>query len=207
MNSTGEIASSGRSRRAFHGVTTALYQIYKTILSVIKTNSPKGGKLHNLTVLDNGLEVVTARVDSARSVTVGVFVRAGSRQEKDGEFGVSHFLEHMMFKGTRKRPTSKHIAEAVEGVGGIFNAEASKELTVFWAKMASHHLSLALDVIADIILNSVYDPKEMQKERHIIVEESETRRANGFIYWLTKRYGANKHSAGMSVVQQRACLG
>ena len=127
--------------------------------------------MHNLTVLDNGLEIVTANADSARSVTVGTFVRTGSRQEKDGEFGVSHFLEHMMFKGTRKRPTSKHIAEAIEGVGGLFNAEAGKELTVFWAKLASHHLPLALDIISDIVLNSLYDPGEIEKERQVIIEE------------------------------------
>ena len=127
--------------------------------------------MHNLTVLDNGLEIVTANADSARSVTVGTFVRTGSRQEKDGEFGVSHFLEHMMFKGTRKRPTSKHIAEAIEGVGGLFNAEAGKELTVFWAKLASHHLPLALDIISDVMLNSLYDRGEIEKERQVIIEE------------------------------------
>ena len=127
--------------------------------------------MHDLTVLDNGLEVVTERADSARSVTVGTFVRTGSRKENEGEFGVSHFLEHMMFKGTRKRPSSKHIAEAIEGVGGLFNAEAGKEMTVFWAKLASHHLSLALDIISDVILNSVYDPGEIEKERQIIIEE------------------------------------
>ena len=127
--------------------------------------------MHNITVLDNGLEIVTERADSARSVTVGTFVRTGSRKEREGEFGVSHFLEHMMFKGTRKRPTSKHIAEAIEGVGGLFNAEAGKEMTVFWAKLASHHLPLALDIISDVILNSVYDPREIEKERQVIIEE------------------------------------
>ncbi len=127
--------------------------------------------MHHLTVLDNGLEIVTERSDSARSVTVGTFVRTGSRKENEGEFGVSHFLEHMMFKGTRKRPTSKHIAEAVEGVGGLFNAEAGKEMTVFWAKLASHHLPLALDIISDVILNSVYAPVEIEKERQVIIEE------------------------------------
>jgi predicted Zn-dependent peptidase len=106
-----------------------------------------------------------------RSVSVGLYVGAGSRYEHDEIAGVSHFLEHMLFKGTTRRPTAQEISEEIEGVGGVMNAATDKELTVYWAKVGHQHFERCMDVLADALLNSVYDPEEIEKERQVIIEE------------------------------------
>jgi predicted Zn-dependent peptidase len=106
-----------------------------------------------------------------RSVTVSIFIGCGSCYESDSEAGISHFIEHLCFKGTGKRPNAKDISEAIEGVGGIINAGTDKELTVYWCKVASRHLPLALDVLIDLIRNSRFDPVEIDRERQVIIEE------------------------------------
>jgi len=106
-----------------------------------------------------------------RSVSVCVFVSVGSRYETEQEAGISHFTEHLYFKGTQKRPTAREISEAIEGVGGILNGGTDKELTVYWCKIARPHFSLALDVLADMVLQSRFDPAEIEKERQVIIEE------------------------------------
>ena len=123
------------------------------------------------TVLDNGLRVVTSSMPHTRSVSVSFFVGAGSRCESDEIAGVSHFLEHMLFKGTERRPTAQEIAEEIEGIGGVMNAATDKELTVYWAKVGHQHFARCLDVLADAVLNSVLDPTEIEKERLVILEE------------------------------------
>jgi len=130
-----------------------------------------GQHMYTKSTLDNGLRVVTADIPQARSVSTAIFVGAGSRYEEKRISGISHFLEHMFFKGTRNRRTAKEISEAIEGVGGIINAEAGKEVTVFWTKVARPHFSLALDVLGDILLNSTFEPPEIEKERAVIIEE------------------------------------
>jgi predicted Zn-dependent peptidase len=117
--------------------------------------------LHQKTILPNGLRVVSAEISHARSVSTSVFVNAGSRHETPETSGISHFIEHMLFKGTERRPTSKEISEAIEGIGGIFNAESGKEATVYWNKVASHHFPLALDVLADLMLHSRFVPDDI----------------------------------------------
>jgi predicted Zn-dependent peptidase len=107
----------------------------------------------------------------ARSVSATFFVRVGSRHESEHLQGASHFLEHMLFKGTEQRPTPKAIAEAIEGVGGYFNAEAGKELTVYWDKVADRHWKTTLDVLTDLLRFSRFDPEEVEKERRVIAEE------------------------------------
>src|SRR5262245_18911988 len=123
------------------------------------------------TVLENGLRVVSSTMPHTRSVSVGLYVAAGSRYEDDQIAGVSHFLEHMLFKGTRRRPTAQQISEEIEGVGGTMNAATDKELTVYWAKVGHQHFDRCLDVLADALLESTMEPVEIEKERQVIIEE------------------------------------
>jgi predicted Zn-dependent peptidase len=106
-----------------------------------------------------------------RSVSVGFFIGAGSRYETKQENGITHFIEHMLFKGTTKRATAKDIAVAIEGVGGLFNASTGRELTTYWTKVGQDHFSIALDVLADMLLNSKLEAEELEKERGVIIEE------------------------------------
>ncbi len=122
-------------------------------------------------VLENGLRVITSPMPEMRSVTIGLFLAVGSRFEKPKESGVSHFIEHMLFKGTRKYPTSKDVSGTIEGIGGVLNAATDKELTVYWAKVAGFQFSLAFDVLVDMILAPKFDPTEIEKERKVIIEE------------------------------------
>lgn len=106
-----------------------------------------------------------------RSISMLVFIGAGSRYESDAEAGVSHFIEHLYFKGTKRRPTSKEISETIESIGGIINAETDKELTYYWCKVADQHFPVAIDLISDLLRNSKLDPFDIEKERQIIIEE------------------------------------
>jgi predicted Zn-dependent peptidase len=127
--------------------------------------------MYQRTVLDNGLRVVSSTLPHTRSVSISFYVGAGSRYESDEQAGVSHFLEHMLFKGTLRRPTPREISEEIEGVGGIMNAATDKELTVYWAKVGHQHFERAFDVLADNLLNSIFAPLEIEKERQVIFEE------------------------------------
>ncbi|MBM4445337.1 MAG: insulinase family protein [Chloroflexi bacterium] len=127
--------------------------------------------MYQKSVLSNGLRVVTATVKHLQSAAIGVFIGAGSRYEDAGQSGVSHFIEHMCFKGTQRRPTSREISEAIEGVGGILNGATDKELTIYWCKVARPHLSLATDVLADMLTHSKFEPGDVEKERQVITEE------------------------------------
>jgi len=106
-----------------------------------------------------------------RSVSICLFIGAGSRYETEAEAGVSHFIEHLLFRGTPKRETAKAISEAIEGVGGILNGGTNKELTLYWCKVAQPYFELALDVLADMLLHSKFNPQDIEKERQIIIEE------------------------------------
>jgi len=127
--------------------------------------------LYQKTTLNNGLRAITATMPHAHSISICVFIGVGSRYETEPEAGISHFIEHLCFKGTQKRPTAKNISEAIEGVGGIINGGTNKELTVYWCKVAQPHFPTALDVLADILLHSRFDPKDIESERKVIVEE------------------------------------
>jgi len=106
-----------------------------------------------------------------RSISIVFFIGAGACYETDSEAGVSHFIEHLCFKGTKERKTSKEISEAIEGIGGILNGGTDKELTVFWCKVASQHFEEAVDVLIDLLRNSRFDPKDINRERQVIIEE------------------------------------
>lgn len=110
-------------------------------------------------------------MESVKSVTALVLVGVGSRYETRPTNGISHFLEHMAFKGTQKRPTPLAISSLIDGIGGEFNAFTSKEITGFFIKAAAHHSPLAFDVLSDILLHSKFEEKEVEKERGVILEE------------------------------------
>jgi len=127
--------------------------------------------MYNKIVLDNGLRVITSTMPHSRSVCIVILIGAGSCYENKEEAGISHFAEHLFFKGTQRRPTSKEISQDIEGVGGIINGGTDKEITIFWCKVASPHFAIALDVLSDLLLNSRFDNKEIEQERRIISEE------------------------------------
>ena len=127
--------------------------------------------MFNVTFLDNGLSVLTTSMPSTRSVTVCAFVASGSRYETDELGGVAHFIEHMVFKGTRRWPTAKEVSEVVEGVGGVMNASTDKEMTILWVKVASIHFHRALELLADMLLYPIMDSEEIEKERQVVQEE------------------------------------
>jgi len=106
-----------------------------------------------------------------QSASLALMFAGGSRLEDDRLAGVSHFIEHLYFKGTSKRPTSKEIADSIEGVGGFINASTDKELTAYWARVPAEHMNLGLDVLFDIVTNSKLDPADVERERMVILEE------------------------------------
>jgi len=123
------------------------------------------------TTLDNGLRIISATMPHTYGVCLGFFIGVGSRYEAEQEAGISHFIEHLLFKGTQKRATAREISEAIEGVGGILNGGTGKESTSYWCKVPKPHLPLALDVLVDILLHSRFDAAEIEKERRVITEE------------------------------------
>ncbi len=127
--------------------------------------------MHHKTVLKNGLRVLTQTLPGTKSVTALVLVKAGSRWEDKSINGISHFLEHMFFKGAKKYLTPKAVSEAIDGVGGVFNAFTGKEYAGYYVKLAAEHADLALDVLSDMLLNSRFDTVEIEKERGVIKEE------------------------------------
>ncbi|MFW6151242.1 MAG: M16 family metallopeptidase [Chloroflexota bacterium] len=128
-------------------------------------------RMYERSVLDNGLKVITSSMPHSRSVSVAVLVGAGSCYEDEEEAGISHFAEHVFFKGTRRRPTAGDISREIEGVGGVINASTDKEVTTFWCKVAAAHFRLALDVLSDVVLESRFDEAEIEKERQVVLEE------------------------------------
>ena len=123
-----------------------------------------------ISTLPNGLRIVTEHMPGLQSASVGVWVMAGGRHERPEQNGITHFLEHMAFKGTARR-SALQIAEEIEDVGGYINAYTSKEMTAYYARCLVADVPLALDVISDIVLNPVFDPKEIETERHVILQE------------------------------------
>ena len=120
--------------------------------------------------LPNGFRIVTEHMPGLMSASIGIWVQAGGRHERPEQNGIAHFLEHMAFKGTKTR-SPLQIAEAIEDVGGYINAYTSKDMTAYYARVLSADVGLALDVISDIVLNPVFDPREIETERNVILQE------------------------------------
>lgn len=121
--------------------------------------------------LKNGVRIITIPLKSTKTVTVLVMVGTGSKNENEKNRGISHFLEHMFFKGTEKRPTALDISKELDGVGGVYNAFTGKECTGFWIKADNKHCDLALEIVSDMLLHSKFSEEEIRKEQGTIIEE------------------------------------
>jgi len=145
------------------------------------------------TTLKNGLRIITVPQKSTQAVTVLVLVSTGSKYETKEVSGISHFLEHMFFKGTKKRPDKLEIAETLDKIGGIYNAFTGEDYTGYFAKVAASQFDLALDWVSDIFLNSILPEKEAQREKGVIIEEINMINDNPMafveILWMKLLYG------------------
>jgi predicted Zn-dependent peptidase len=124
-----------------------------------------------ITTLANGLRVITTSIPTAQSAAVAVFVGVGSRDETPRTNGVSHYIEHMLFKGTERRPTAADISEAIEGAGGGLNAYTTKELTCYWNNLPYERAETGIEVLADMLQHSLLDPAELDRERTVVQQE------------------------------------
>lgn len=120
--------------------------------------------------LSNGLTIIGEEIPYLKSITLGVWVNAGSRIENEELGGISHFIEHMLFKGTKNR-TSKEIASTIDNLGGQINAFTSKECTCYYVKLLDEHIDIGIDILSDMFLNPLFDEKDIDKERQVIIEE------------------------------------
>lgn len=120
--------------------------------------------------LDNGIPVIIEKSENIKSATLGIFVKTGGKNELEGEEGISHFIEHLLFKGTKTRD-SKKISEEIDNVGGIINAYTSTERTVYYVQMTSNSLHVGVDILNDMFLNSTFLEENIEKERNVIIEE------------------------------------
>ena len=152
------------------------------------------------TVLDNGIRILTEQRTGTRAVSLGVWVQNGSRHEERRQGGLSHFVEHLLFKGTERR-SAQRIAEEMDSVGGFINAFTGRETTCYYAKVVDEHLPLAVDVLKDIFLNSVFDPDEIERERTVILQEiaSADENPEDFVHDLFSRDYFGDHPLGRPI--------
>ena len=137
---------------------------------ITQNNPGANDRMHDEWLLPNGLRVVGERLPYLRSVSIGAWMHVGSMMEEPQESGLSHFLEHMVFKGTEKR-TARQIAEEMDAVGGQLNAFTGRDCTCFYAKVIDEDLELAVDILSDLVIHATMDPTELEKERGVILEE------------------------------------
>ncbi|MDO9079575.1 MAG: insulinase family protein, partial [Desulfuromonadales bacterium] len=121
-------------------------------------------------VLDNGIRIVSEKIPAVRSAAVGIWIETGARHEMPQVSGISHFVEHMLFKGTQTRD-ARAIAKTIDSVGGVLNGFTSREYTCYYAKVLGEKLPLAIDLLADMVQNSIFNPDEFEKERRVILQE------------------------------------
>jgi predicted Zn-dependent peptidase len=153
------------SRRATAGVTVADPYTGRPVPAATDQST------YRLTKLDGGARVIVAPMRERASVSVALMFAAGSRHEDVATAGLSHFIEHMFFKGSQRYKSSREISEAIEGVGGVLNAATDKELTLYWARVPVGKLELAIDVLSDMVFGARFDEAELDKERQVVVEE------------------------------------
>ncbi len=157
--------------------------------------------MYKKTILPNGIRVVTEQIPHVRSVSIGVWVDVGSRNENSESNGISHFVEHMVFKGT-KRYKVHEIAQSLEKVGGYLNAFTTKEHTCYYARILDEHLPLAIDVLSDMTQFPIFDKKEMEKEKLVVLEEIKNLEDSPdeliYDYFDQSLYG--KHPLGMPII-------
>jgi predicted Zn-dependent peptidase len=158
----------------------------------------------NKTVLANGIKVITKKMPHLRSVSMGVWVNVGARDESSDESGLSHFIEHMIFKGTEKR-TAFQIAKEFDAIGGLTNAFTSTENTCYHAKVMDTHLDTMVDILSDVFLNSVFDEREVENERAVILQEIGMAEDNPdeYVHILSGMNFWGRDSLGRSVLGSR----
>jgi predicted Zn-dependent peptidase len=144
--------------------------MHKTTQAVHPPPVRQENSRYQKTTLDNGLRIVTETIPHVRSVSLGIWAHVGSRDEEKSENGISHFLEHMVFKGTKNRNV-REIAQSLESLGGYLNAFTTKEQTCFYSRVLDEHLPEAMDVLADLILNSTLKREELEREKLVVIEE------------------------------------
>ncbi len=151
--------------------------------------------------LPNGLRIVTEKIDSVKSVSIGIWVKTGSRHETPKQAGITHFLEHMLFKGTKKR-SAYDIALSMEAVGGFLNAFTSSEYTCYYARCVDSELPRALDVLSDMVLNPVFPDEEIAKEKKVVIEEMKMYRdsPDDFLFEEFNRKMFDGHELGRPVI-------
>ncbi|MBW1804889.1 MAG: insulinase family protein [Deltaproteobacteria bacterium] len=157
--------------------------------------------MHRKTILGNGVRIITERLEHFRSVSLGLWVNVGSRDEEGRENGISHFIEHMTFKGTRTR-NSFQIAKELDAIGGFSNAFTGKEYTCFHSKVLDKHFTTLADILSDIFLNSTFDPEEIDRERQVILQEINMAddTPDEHVHELFNRLFWTDHPLGMSVL-------
>lgn len=157
--------------------------------------------IYQKAVLDNGIRIVTEKIPYLRSVSIGIWINSGSRDEDDINRGISHFLEHLAFKGTEKR-SAKQIAFEMDSIGGQIDAFTSREYTCYSAKVLDEHLPIAIDLLSDILLNSTYKPSDIEKERQVILEEIKFVEDNptDYIYDLLYKCVWSEHPLGLPIL-------
>ncbi len=157
--------------------------------------------MYQKTVLANGVRVITEEIEHVRSISLGLWVGAGSRDEGEGYEGISHFIEHMFFKGTAKR-TARQLAESLEAVGGQLNAFTTKEYTCYYVKVLDEDLDLAIDVLSDMFFSSLFDEKEIEKEKKVVIEEIKMYEdsPDELIHDLFSEYVWNDHPLGRPIL-------
>ncbi|WP_420796526.1 M16 family metallopeptidase [Alkalihalophilus pseudofirmus] len=151
--------------------------------------------------LDNGVRIMAEAIPTVRSVSIGVWIGTGSRYEEVHENGISHFLEHMFFKGTKKR-SAADIAEAFDKIGGQVNAFTSKEYTCYYAKVLDEHAPIAVEVLSDMFFNSEFEAKELQKERNVVLEEIKMvdDTPDDIVHDLLSKAAYGEHSLGYPIL-------
>ena len=161
----------------------------------------KAWTMYHKTILENGVRILSEQLENYRSVSLGIWVNTGSRDETESEGGISHFIEHMLFKGTKSR-SSLDIAKELDAIGGLSNAFTSKEYTCFHAKFLDKHFTVLAEILSDILLNSIFDPVDMDRERQVILQEismvEDT--PDDFIHVLFNRLSWLNHPLGRSVL-------
>ena len=152
-------------------------------------------------VLDNGVRVVLERMSSLKSVAIGIWINVGTRDESKGQEGLSHFLEHMMFKGTRRRSASK-ISQEIDNLGGEMNAFTTHESTVFYVKVLDQQIDQAVDLLADLFHHSRFAPPEIEREKQVVLEEIRTVRDDpeDFVQELHAHHVMRSHPLGRSIL-------
>src|SRR3989338_2202188 len=157
--------------------------------------------MYRKTILENGLRIITHPMKRMQSAALGICIKVGGRYEASEYKGIAHFLEHLLFKGSKKYSYRK-IKESIEGVGGSLNGFTSEELTCYLAKLPYSHLGLALDVLSDMVINPLLHPEEIEKERTVILEEAKMYKdlPQSYVHELLDELLWPKHPLGMTII-------